>query len=688
MLPVMPSIVFITPPFIGHALVLHRAAEILQKNDPHMDLHCIYLTWKNRPIPELLQDSKTIFSSVQSIVNPDELITTNPEIWCEDQRKYSVPILIDIIDEMKDVKTIVYDSFSWVYTDLMISFPEIHFICSLSGFLGPERIMKNQNRSISDSSFQEAPFNIAWTQYNVQNRKTDSNKYHFMGFPTNYALEKLHKSVSSLRILVSLGTVITDPYLWDTNNSVREFVKDLLSRLYDLANTDLSNIEFVFVLPKHIEFKTEECKNIIRFETIDQWKMLSDTPFQVLITHGGNNSVQEALVLRVPMLVIPFFGDQHETAEWIVRNKLGLSIPLANSASTESQKDRKLDNLKNLLEKLLSWTPARFAVTSHLSLSPYALIMQRIPFQMGDILLGCNVDRHKYIQIFERDKQPEQFGFSNNPESGNSSSWKKYRDYPLLLDNYTDMIQGYYSQSGIHADVVHILQLVKLSRPKNIIKTCLTLMDILLKQGKQLHFVIETYLPNYNFFTLVEFAHILRKWNHLIGKQIHFYEMTDSNRLFPINIYHHEFGNKTIDYIRKACYFPEYENVYYRIKTLKSLINNLQRGNRLGIEQDMFHDIIGLRILVKDALPKETIEAVWQNSEIVWSRTDSGFLYAAHMQLNQYTELQIWSVTMYAGLHLEHQTIYKKSGFLTGEEREKSAILWQAQNDRVSKNII
>jgi len=678
----IPSIVFITPPFIGHALVLHRAADILQKNDPHMDLHCIYLTWKNRPIPELLQDSKTIFSSIQSLENPNDLVTTNPEIWCEDQRKYAVPILIDIIDEMKDVKTIVYDSFAWIYNDLMISFPEIHFVCSLSGFLGPERPLKNQNRSISDASFQEAPFNIAWTQHNIQNRKTDANKYHFLGFPSTHCSPKIQ---SRLRIMLSLGTVITDPYLWDTNDSVRKFVTDLLEKLCTLSESTLSHVEFVFVLPKHIQI---ECKNITRFETIDQWKMLSDTPFQVLITHGGNNSIQEALILRIPMLVIPFFGDQHETAEWIVHNKLGLSIPLEDGINTESKKDRSLYNLENALFELLSWTPARFAVTSNLSLSPYALIMQRIPFQMGDILLGCNTDRQKYIQIFESDNQPEKFGFSNNPESGNSSSWKKYRDYPLLLDNYTDMIQGYYSKSGIHADVVHILQLVKLSRPKNIIKTCLNLMDILLKQGKQLHFVIETYLPEANFFTLVEFTHIFRKCNHLIGKQIHFYEITDSNRIFPINIYHHKFGKNTIDYVRKACHFPPIENIYHRIKSLESLINNLERGNRLGLDQDMFHDIIGFRILVKDALPKEIIEAVWKNSEIIWSRTDSGFLYAAHMQLNQYTELQIWSVTMYAGLHIEHDSIYKKKGFLTGEEKDKSATLWHAQNARVAKNII
>ena len=489
------------------------------------------------------------------------------------------------------------------------------------------------------------------------------------------------------RILVSLGTVITDPYLWNKNDSLRTFVFSLLDRLYKLSVTTLSHVEFVFVLPKHIEFKRFNHSRITRFESIDQMKLLSDVPFRVLITHGGNNSIQEALIFRIPMLIIPFFGDQHETADWIVQQKLGLSIPLRESAiSTESEKDRNLDHLESHLQELLSWRRARFSVTGNISLSPYSLLLQRIPFQDGDVLLGCNADRHKYIKIFETE-QPDEFGFSLNPQAGNGHRWKIYRDYPLLLDNYTDMIRGYYGHDDTHPDVIHILQLVALAQPKNLIKTCLTLMDVLLKLGKQLHFVMEAYDPDSNFFTLVEFSHILRNWNHLIGKQIHFYVLTESNRIYPINIYQHEYGKKTIDHLRKACYFPKFENVSYRVKTLKSLIDNLERGNRLSLVENMFHDVIGLRLLVRGALPRNTIESVWTTSPIIWSQCDNGFLYAAHMQLNSFTELQIWSVTMYAGLHIEHDTIYKKKGFLTQREQDESAKLRQAQNARVAKNL-
>ena len=52
----------------------------------------------------------------------------------------------------------------------------------------------------------------------------------------------------------------------------------------------------------------------------------------VLITHGGNNSVTEALAFGVPMLVMPFSTDQFDGAAAVERNVAGIALD-PNSAS-------------------------------------------------------------------------------------------------------------------------------------------------------------------------------------------------------------------------------------------------------------------------------------------------------------------------------------------------------------------
>ena len=47
---------------------------------------------------------------------------------------------------------------------------------------------------------------------------------------------------------------------------------------------------------------------------------------QLLITHGGNNSVTEALHFGVPMLVLPFSTDQFDGAAAIERSLAGVAL--------------------------------------------------------------------------------------------------------------------------------------------------------------------------------------------------------------------------------------------------------------------------------------------------------------------------------------------------------------------------
>ena len=60
-------------------------------------------------------------------------------------------------------------------------------------------------------------------------------------------------------------------------------------------------------------------------ESIDQPLLLRCA--QLLLTHGGYNSVREAVAAGVPMAVLPVFGDQPRNAERVEELALGARVP-------------------------------------------------------------------------------------------------------------------------------------------------------------------------------------------------------------------------------------------------------------------------------------------------------------------------------------------------------------------------
>jgi MGT family glycosyltransferase len=123
--------------------------------------------------------------------------------------------------------------------------------------------------------------------------------------PALAAVSDRHRNV-----YVSLGTV------FNGQPSVFEAILD------GLAREDTRVI--VSAGASYAKLRARESDSVRVFERVPQIALLSHV--DVVITHGGNNTVQETLAAGKPMVVVPFGGDQLENARRVERLGVGVAV--------------------------------------------------------------------------------------------------------------------------------------------------------------------------------------------------------------------------------------------------------------------------------------------------------------------------------------------------------------------------
>ena len=92
--------------------------------------------------------------------------------------------------------------------------------------------------------------------------------------------------------------------------------------------------------PQHAEFELAD--NMVGSEFLPQTKIMPLV--DVVITHGGNNTVTEAFHFGKPMIVLPLFWDQYDNAQRV--DETGYGVRLSTYSFTA-------DELHGALERLL-----------------------------------------------------------------------------------------------------------------------------------------------------------------------------------------------------------------------------------------------------------------------------------------------------------------------------------------------
>jgi MGT family glycosyltransferase len=96
----------------------------------------------------------------------------------------------------------------------------------------------------------------------------------------------------------------------------------LMRRLIEVL-ADTPHRYIVSMGPQHSELDLAD--NMTGSEFLPQTSILPQV--DAVITHGGNNTVTEAMWFGRPMLVLPIFWDQHDNAQRVHETGYGLRLP-------------------------------------------------------------------------------------------------------------------------------------------------------------------------------------------------------------------------------------------------------------------------------------------------------------------------------------------------------------------------
>ena len=153
--------------------------------------------------------------------------------------------------------------------------------------------------------------NLIYTlkEYQPYIEEYNEDNYKFIG-PSIYERNETFNFNKTRPILyVSLGTIVKD----------KKFYQTIINAFKD------EDIDIIISTKEKIK---NVPSNIHIYERVPQIEVLKIS--DIFITHGGMNSISEAMVYQIPMIVIPFNSDQPVNARCVEKLKIGIQLDINN----------------------------------------------------------------------------------------------------------------------------------------------------------------------------------------------------------------------------------------------------------------------------------------------------------------------------------------------------------------------
>jgi hypothetical protein len=637
------KILLVSPHFNGHYLAIEKLADIINKHFPFISIMTIKFDNQNNK-------------------------TTDPMEFVLNRAKDDIDVLEKM--DLSDVCLIIYDFFA-IAGKIVGQRKKIPTICSIPAIMSDKFKTKDEyflncfhKRShlinelgleipdlLSDGFLFASKDNIVWnyqSMYDIIPSKPNSNFY-FVGSKSQFDNHEI-KTKKNI-VYFSLGTVVPNS-LYNCNPQLQEYILSIYNYIIDHFGKNLPTYQLIVSCPLNLK---SNYPNVIIENYLNQLSVLSEA--SLFITHGGGNSLNEAIMLGTPMIVIPFFGDQYVSAKYVQNKQFGECIYPIDSEGKQDFGNSTV-TLINKLDDLNKYNKTIPVCINFMlnNLSAYAnninlaktydeknvnlnrileCINKNLSFdsmwQDYDLLFGTTPDRKEFVKCHNVESKFK-IGMTND-QNRYLTVDKLGIQTPVLIDQWNDLLRensvgeiennpnlnqkvktaalnyrDHLTQKGIKSDG-KTGKLIIPDDSKEIINVCCHGIDFFLKKYDcTIHFVIDKFDQNVNVGTNQELQHILKKYD-VNFKIIFWFKVNDEYQMVPIDkmktninldsdiekLLH--LANKEFNDLQKLIktHTSKY-NIWLqnRIKTKDSIHHKL-KSNLLELND--LNDVIGFRII-------------------------------------------------------------------------------------------
>jgi MGT family glycosyltransferase len=562
------TIAVVTPPFKGHSNTLE---EMIRKYHNQFNFELTVTGWPNVPFHPESTTNKF------NILEKSNLDTADPALWTLERANALLPCMVKLFRETKP-KLVIYDFFS-IEAKFAADLMEIPAWCSDPAFIGPYKNQEFIKTKLSNPKNQEAldelwrkfrieldpkqieglsdgflipgEQNLVWSYFPIIPVDFKEGRqdlpYNVVGNLRAQRQAEFKRKNDTPVVYFSFGTVVMGN-LWDQNPEVKEKLRKYIGAL--AKNLEHVNVKVIFATQgKNI--LTAYPDNWEIHDYVDQIKILKST--DVFLTHMGNNSFQEAAKIGVPMVGIPFFGDQIAAAKRMA--ELGLGKNLSQTTDLDTSKDYGFLNhifaqetahaimevlrnniyLENFKKTKLTYDSLHGLLTSQIYLGkPIQFeytekppVTKPIPWNRGDLLYGTQKARVNATDW--GGLEPEVHFLTIKPFSEYAP---RTDTLPGLIDSYRDVINNKsfwaVDMSSEMSQYQKVLQAYRdfLNGEDDVSKMCIKGLDFF-GELFGVRFLMDYFNPAENAITAQEMLHVLQHEQQFQGK-VNFYKEVDN----------------------------------------------------------------------------------------------------------------------------------------------------------------